>query len=634
MAVLGQTPTLTIPATQPTCSAQNHLTLRASIDTISRQDVAPMASEDSTLTGTTGTTDLKHELEPKQSDRPPQPSSLHITSLFAPLPTYGPPTATDRLRYLCFTISSSILSLLFLGSIVIVSLIRSVPQFCSKAFYTVTLRDYDKKRIFNEEEKRRSDTRRITDKSWKRRLSCGEGPVDEEGLAQRYQPTEGGRDPIISDVAYYARRVGLDVEKIKVKTEDGFLIDLWHVYDPTEYVVGSDEPSSSRRVFQQSRMRLRNPAAKRKMPVLLLHGLLQSSGAYCCNDDDSMAFWLCKAGYDVWLGNNRCGFEPKHEVLRTNDPRMWCWNLNQMGILDLSALVDRVLIDTGFPKLGLVCHSQGTAQTFVALAKEQRPLLGEKISVFCALAPAVYAGPLVDNVFFRFVRLLSPVMFRVVFGIHAFIPFMMKMHALVPPKMYGWLGYKVFSYLFGWTDGRWDRGLRDRFFQFAPVYVSAETMRWWLGGDGFAKHRCVLATKETVQSEDKIDAEDQHEKNGVIRVKTEEDLMLRQRFGRGATAWYDEKVPPMALWVCDNDELVDGRRLLRRLGNGREPHVKLVHSKVITGYEHLDVLWAMDAVDQVFVEVREVLWKTWKSREECIVPDGCENVDVWQPATA
>ena len=59
---------------------------------------------------------------------------------------------------------------------------------------------------------------------------------------------------------------------------------------------------------------------------------------------------------------------------------------------------------------------------------------------------------------------------------------------------------------------------------------------------------------------------------------------------------------------------------------GREPHVDLVHSKIIPEYEHLDVIWAMDAVDQVFKEVREVLWKTCNARDICRVPEGCEAV--------
>lgn len=162
-------------------------------------------------------------------------NNIHITSLFAALPTYGPPTAANKLQYLLLRVSSSILSVLFLLTIVIASMITSVPDLLNKAFYTCTFRNYDKRRIFYDEEQRRAEARQAKERSWKRRMSCGDGPIDQEGLAQRYQPTEGGRDPITNDIAYYARRVGLDVEKIKVKTEDGFLIDLWHVYDPSEY---------------------------------------------------------------------------------------------------------------------------------------------------------------------------------------------------------------------------------------------------------------------------------------------------------------------------------------------------------------------------------------------------------------
>lgn len=625
-------PIAVVPPLASTVALQRRSSLQSSLASDLHPDVIPVKVEDDGFS----INDKQQQEKPEQGRTgDDEASNLHITSLFAALPTYGPPTTARKLQHLLFKITSFMLSLLFLLSIVCTSMIASIPVVLCQLFYTCTFRNHDTRRIFYKEEQRRAQMRQAKERAWKRRMSCGDGAVDQEGLAERYQPTEGGRDPIISDVAYYARRVGLDLEKIKVKTEDGFLIDLWHVFDPSEYTGarGAATSASSRRVFQESKMRLKNPDAKRKAPVLMLHGLLQSSGVFCCSDDESLAFWLCKAGYDVWLGDNRCGLDPRHEVLQKDDPRMWCWNLTQMGAFDLSALVDRVLLDTGLPKLGLVCHSQGTAQTFVALAKEQRPELGGKISVFCALAPAVYAGPLIENLYFRFVRLLSVAWFRLVFGVHAFIPFMMQMHGLMPPKAYGWLGYKVFSHLFGWTDGRWDRGLRDRFFQFAPVYVSAEAMRWWLGSDGFAKHKCVLATRETARAEDGIDQEDLREASGgIVRVKTEEDVELRRLYGRGATAWYDERVPPMALWVCEKDELVDGRRLLRRFGNGREPHVKLVHSKVVDGYEHLDVLWAMDAVDQVFVEVREVLWKTWTSREECIVPDGCEGVAEWRPA--
>lgn len=508
----------------------------------------------------------------------------HTHSLFPPLPVYGPPSLLRTSQSLIYRLSSSVLSLCFLGVIVAGSLLSSVPGICRR----LLLINVDRQRPFYEEEQRRSELRRKARKKWERKASKDHQVPDDEETADEYIPTEGGRDPIVCDVSYYARRVGLDAETFLVQTEDGFILELWHIFDPKECDEKMTAPGQASGQRDTTEM-------ERRFPVLLMHGLLQSSGAYCCNDDESLAFWLCKSGFDVWLGNNRCGFRPRHQTLDYSDPRMWCWNIRQMGVLDLPALTARIVAETGFAKMGLVCHSQGTAQTLVALAKEQRPELGERLTVFCALAPAAYAGPLVGKTYFRFMRVISTSMFRAVFGVHAFIPLMMQMHRLLPSRLYGWMGYKVFSYLFDWTDARWDRELRDRMFQFAPVYVSAESMRWWLGREGFAKHRCILGTKETG------------------------DVM--------SDAWYDERVPPFALWVCGNDDLVDGRRLLQRFEEGREPHVRVVHSKVVDGYEHLDVIWAMDAVDQVFKEVREVLWNTCDVRHACRVPSGCEAIE-------
>lgn len=304
-----------------------------------------------------------------------------------------------------------------------------------------------------------------------------------------------------------------------------------------------------------------------------------------------------------------------------------------MGIMDLAAHVSRVLLETGFEKLGLVCHSQGTTQTFVALAKEQRPGLGKKISVFCALAPAVYAGSLIGKMYFKFMRVISPGMFRVMFGIHAFIPFMLTMHSTLPGRLYGALGYRVFSFLFNWTDDRWDQGLRDRLFQFSPVYVSSECMRWWLGRECFARQKCILSTKAENELEDEEDEEEDHHAHKQSHSAEAIGNLQPPDAGvkdRGIRAWYDEQVPPFALWVAGSDKLVDGRRLLRRFERGREPHVRVVHSKVIEEYEHLDVLWAIDSLDKVGKEVREVLWKTvpGQAREICRVPRGCEDLRV------
>ncbi|THV51545.1 hypothetical protein BGAL_0107g00180 [Botrytis galanthina] len=544
------------------------------------------------------------------------PSQTH--PLFPPLPLYGPSSITRNLQCWTFRTTSFFITCAFLGAIVMGAGVMTVPAIFTYLWYKATFRDPDRGRVFYEEEKTRRRRRREEENHWKKmnRQKLSKEKVDDiEGDAGQgdFIPTEGGKDPLVCDVGYYARRVGLDVEEIKVQTEDGFIILLWHVYDPSEYTPMTAEQRAARgpELFTDrgpSRPLSSDYNRQSKYPVLMIHGLLQSSGAYCTNDDHSLAFYLCKQGYDVWLGNNRCGFKPEHTLLDYADPRMWAWNIRQMGVLDLPALTSRVLSETGFPKLALIGHSQGTTQTFVALAKEQRPELGEKLSVFCALAPAAYAGPLIDKGYFKFVRKISPSFFRIIFGIHAFLPYMMAFHTIIPGKIFGTLGYHVFHMLFKWSDARWDKGVRDRCFQFAPVYVSAESMRWWLGMDGFAKHKCILATRE----EELMENEEKREPKKI-------------------RAWYNEQVPPFALWVSGSDDLVDGRKLLRRFERGREPCVKVVHQKVIEEYEHLDVIWAVDVLEKVGREVKEVIWKTCSAlnRSNCRVPLGCEQVGVW-----
>ncbi|KAI8939976.1 hypothetical protein NX059_003700 [Plenodomus lindquistii] len=577
--------------------------------------------------------------------------------LFPPLPLYGPPTLLRRVQCWAFRVSSGILSFLFLLVIILGAAFTSLPGMLNHIWLRLTFRNPDKRRPFYHEETKRKKARRLEEKAWtKTRASKPEEEIEDretEGGEERFVPLEGGPDPLVCDVRYYAKRVGLDCEIFDVQTEDGFIIELWHLYNPLTYkrTNESERATHSPDVFPETGTGVsasQYPDGDKKYPVLMIHGLLQSAGAYCTNDDDSLAFFLAKSGYDVWLGNNRCGFKPRHAMLDYSDPRMWAWNIRQMGVMDLPALVSRVLSETGFPKLGLVCHSQGTTQTLVALAQEQRPQLGEKISCFCALAPAAYAGRLIKKAQFKFFQVISPGMFRAVFGIHAFIPFMMLMHKILPGHFYGDMGYRVFAFLFNWTDDRWERDLRDRMFQFAPVYVSAESMRWWLGRECFAKQKCILATREEKTMEDE---EDEEEDRKAIRSPSpsaesddEDDiekagsiLQPLKRTKRGVQqrdsdnarfAWYGPEAPPMAFWVCGADDLVDGRRLLRRFERNREPHVDVVHSKIIEGYEHLDVIWAMDAVEKVGKELREVLWKTApkEARKICRTPKGCEDM--------
>ncbi|VUC21096.1 unnamed protein product, partial [Clonostachys rosea] len=157
----------------------------------------------------------------------------HTNPLFPPLPLYGPPSFLRDLQCAFFRFSSFFLSLAFLGVIVLGSLFTSIPLLCKKILYKLTFRDLDKERPFYAEEIRRERIRKEKAQAWKKRHSSSAKESKTDFSSDDYPPTEGGPDPIKCDVGYYARRVGLDVEECQVQTEDGFIIELWHVYDPS-----------------------------------------------------------------------------------------------------------------------------------------------------------------------------------------------------------------------------------------------------------------------------------------------------------------------------------------------------------------------------------------------------------------
>jgi len=130
-----------------------------------------------------------------------------------------------------------------------------------------------------------------------------------------------------------------------------------------------------------------------------------------------------------------------------------------------------------------------------------------------------------------------------------------------------------------------------------------------------------------------VEDEEDAEEDETMEKEEEFQQQLSEKHGdRGRFAWYNEHVPPFAIWVAGSDDLVDGKRLLRRFRRGREPHVKVVHEKVIPEYEHLDVIWAMDSIEQVGREVLESIWKTVpeKYRDNVQVPRGCQGLEFWE----
>ncbi|CAH2091166.1 unnamed protein product [Euphydryas editha] len=127
-----------------------------------------------------------------------------------------------------------------------------------------------------------------------------------------------------------------------------------------------------------------------KPVVFLMHGLLMSSADYITSGPGSaLAYILADEGYDVWLGNARGNyFSRKHTILNPSDVDFWQFSWDEIGNIDLPAMIDYILSYTTKSALHYIGHSQGTTSFFVMCSL--RPEYNEKIITMHALSPVAY----------------------------------------------------------------------------------------------------------------------------------------------------------------------------------------------------------------------------------------------------
>ncbi|XP_062703828.1 lipase 1-like [Aedes albopictus] len=130
---------------------------------------------------------------------------------------------------------------------------------------------------------------------------------------------------------------GYPVELHKVTTEDGYILTT---------------------------ARIPNPG---KTPLLILHGLFGCSVDFTAQGPGKALGLLAHDfGFDVWLGNNRgTTYSKKHETLDLKSRAYWRFSFHELGLYDLSAIVDYVLKHTRRKKLQYLAHSQGGGQFLV-----------------------------------------------------------------------------------------------------------------------------------------------------------------------------------------------------------------------------------------------------------------------------
>lgn len=142
-------------------------------------------------------------------------------------------------------------------------------------------------------------------------------------------------------------------EKHSVITDDGFKLTLFRISNPNAPV------------------------------VTIFHGLFSSSDCFIlCGPDNSIAFKLYDAGYDVWLGNFRGNDYSQEGVL------VWSFGWHEMGFHDTPAMIDYVLETSGQQSAHYVAHSMGATAFFVMASL--KPNYVSKLKTIHLFSPAVF----------------------------------------------------------------------------------------------------------------------------------------------------------------------------------------------------------------------------------------------------
>ncbi|NWI91293.1 LIPK Lipase, partial [Pitta sordida] len=349
---------------------------------------------------------------------------------------------------------------------------------------------------------------------------------------------------------------GYPSEEHDVVTEDGYILQLNRI----PHGRGNAECQGPRPV------------------VLLQHGLLAEGSWWIANlPNNSPAFILADAGYDVWLGNSRGNtWSKRHLLLSPRHDEFWAFSFDEMAKYDLPAMINFIEEKTGQKQLYYIGHSQGTTIGFVAFST--MPQLAQKIKMFLALAPVTTTIYTQSPV--RMLSLLSDSGIKKIFGTRDFLP-----HTPLAELFFSKICFcsktckGLLSDLFGfnWTNTNMSR--IDAYTSHLPAGTSVQNINHWLQGV----------------------------KKGALRAfdggTTYNNLHYRQEDPPSYNVRTMEV--PTAVWNGGVDCLADPRDTALLL-----PQIKnLVHHKQIPHWNHIDFILGLDANEILYREMLDVMEK-------------------------
>jgi lysosomal acid lipase/cholesteryl ester hydrolase len=354
---------------------------------------------------------------------------------------------------------------------------------------------------------------------------------------------------------------GYTVEEHMVQTKDGYVLNIHRI------------PYGLNEEKEQSDGRTKRPV------VLLWHGFMMNSEVFVCSPDreKNLAFLLADWGFDVWLGNTRGNkYSYKHRVHKPTERAFWDFSLDELAAFDLPDTVDYILEETDQKQLAYVGFSQGTAQSFAALSINRK--LNEKISVFVALAPAT-KPPGLENYLVNSLAKSSPHVVYLLFGRLHGLSIALFWRDLLPRRLYNATLDAAVRFLFGWDSKNMSERQKTACYAHLYSYSSVKTIAHWfqiIGAGRFQSYDDTPPVRLTAGSSAETDAH-------VAFVYPTRRIRT-----------------PIALFYGGADSLSNIHELLKDIP-------KPIEACEIFHYEHLDFLWADDAHELVYPQVKRIL---------------------------
>lgn len=160
---------------------------------------------------------------------------------------------------------------------------------------------------------------------------------------------------------------------------------------------------------------------------------------------------------------------------------------------------------------------------------------------------------------------------------------------IVEPRLFCFLAYSMFSFLFNWWDSHWLRRRKAKYFQFTPRPVSTRLIADWIAGWG-RKGVCMYIGDQTALRRHTVPKEPTHKVPLVIFYGTADFLVNGEKFVRTFPGYETHGLSPSQLAKENSNHEFNCRNRNSTLF----PMLNLVHVERQEGYEHMDTIWGHD----------------------------------------